>query len=886
VAEEGIDIPEWYHGGGRLRLVPGFHIYSKYVVRFDIERGTMNLAIIEGLLLREKDVKQYISAHTNQWEDLDTEDSTFEPLSEASSNYSYSVTTTGAVATVNTAIPTIEYYCSIEARDVRDNFTPIRPDYAVHHLHSQWIASLTLPGTMPADCRVFVGWHCDKKNLAKGVVALEAVKKLHQVGLLDDHLKPAQVARRHHKRDAHAKLKEDLLKGLLSHANRGRYKKREHLRKIPAILQARWVIPEDEPLKAYLSVISSASNRGDPVPFSIGILTLSALPSTLKFTLMPHLSEVNVTVMSLPSLVTMTAEKLALARAYSDKLLDTLLKKFELKGEYAYYVVPIAQCDTLEDYKNWAVDSIIDWDGARWTTEFIPMTPEAQKVMRMPEVVNWCVKDSRHYGRYFLPREYLHDKGPFDEVPFADPKFKCAADWYLIKARGMINPAQPVIRANLVCRKLNMHNTHNTLLDDSKMMGDVFLIPQYCEIHPFRVATLDHAAMIPSILYHIEMTALIEELRVKLDLPVSNENLMMSMTAPSATMAFDYERLETLGDAFLKAALTLDLFIRFPNYTEGIMSMQMSDLQSNRKLFELAKQAGIPGYVIATQMSRKTWKPLTIDGDDPPAQFLSDKQVADTVEALFGACLLSGNVPAATRAFSIIYGPEFKQSWDAYLPFRRPRPDVDCKLKNDLIDFVEDRLGYTFEDRSLCVEAFKHPSSIENPLISSFQRLEFLGDAILGFLAVRYFFDTYPDLPPGRLVDLKNASVNNAFLACVAVHLGFHAKLEHASSPLANEIDDYLFGIMEAKKKRIAAETRNERRKAMEEEIKARGDGSAASAQALVGDMEKIEVEYWNDVAEPKAISDVFEAVLGAVFLDSKFDPEAVWSVMRKIWKP
>ena len=52
---------------------------------------------------------------------------------------------------------------------------------------------------------------------------------------------------------------------------------------------------------------------------------------------------------------------------------------------------------------------------------------------------------------------------------------------------------------------------------------------------------------------------------------------------------------------------------------------------------------------------------------------------------------------------------------------------------------LEETLGYTFKRKELLLEAITHPSYVRNRLTPCYQRLEFLGDAILGF----YFF-LYP----------------------------------------------------------------------------------------------------------------------------------------------
>jgi ribonuclease-3 len=60
----------------------------------------------------------------------------------------------------------------------------------------------------------------------------------------------------------------------------------------------------------------------------------------------------------------------------------------------------------------------------------------------------------------------------------------------------------------------------------------------------------------------------------------------------------------------------------------------------------------------------------------------------------------------------------------------------------------------------------------ENPGVTSNERLEFLGDAVLGLVVTDHVFRTYPDLPEGHLAQVRAAVVNAGALAEVAEQLG------------------------------------------------------------------------------------------------------------------
>merc|ERR1719189_417133 len=86
----------------------------------------------------------------------------------------------------------------------------------------------------------------------------------------------------------------------------------------------------------------------------------------------------------------------------------------------------------------------------------------------------------------------------------------------------------------------------------------------------------------------------------------------------------------------------------------------------------------------------------------------------------------------------------------------------------------EDLIGYKFNDRSYLLQAFTHASYYPNRLTDCYQRLEFLGDAVLDYLITRHLYEDPRLHSPGALTDLRSALVNNTIFACLAVRHQFH----------------------------------------------------------------------------------------------------------------
>ena len=76
-------------------------------------------------------------------------------------------------------------------------------------------------------------------------------------------------------------------------------------------------------------------------------------------------------------------------------------------------------------------------------------------------------------------------------------------------------------------------------------------------------------------------------------------------------------------------------------------------------------------------------------------------------------------------------------------------------------------------DLSFVEQAFVHESHSKERGVASNERMEFLGDSVLGFITAGWLFERYPDEPEGRLTLRKAAIVNDAQLAQTARRLEF-----------------------------------------------------------------------------------------------------------------
>ncbi|MDO4182809.1 MAG: ribonuclease III [Coriobacteriia bacterium] len=96
---------------------------------------------------------------------------------------------------------------------------------------------------------------------------------------------------------------------------------------------------------------------------------------------------------------------------------------------------------------------------------------------------------------------------------------------------------------------------------------------------------------------------------------------------------------------------------------------------------------------------------------------------------------------------------------------------------------AQDILGYTFQNNQLLLSAITHPSATEGRSVKySYERLEFLGDSILGAIAAYKAFHEYGELDEGGLTRIKVSLVSGASLSEVAESLGFADVIVFGSS--------------------------------------------------------------------------------------------------------
>jgi ribonuclease-3 len=114
---------------------------------------------------------------------------------------------------------------------------------------------------------------------------------------------------------------------------------------------------------------------------------------------------------------------------------------------------------------------------------------------------------------------------------------------------------------------------------------------------------------------------------------------------------------------------------------------------------------------------------------------------------------------------------------------------------------LEEQLDYTFKSTRLFTQAMTH-SSIKDDEHPSNERLEFLGDAVLGLVVTEYIYKVYPDFDEGELTAIKSVVVSHESLLKIARKLklkkyisvgkGITKKRTVPASLIANAVEAFI----------------------------------------------------------------------------------------------
>ncbi|OJD36494.1 dicer-like protein 1 [Diplodia corticola] len=879
VAEEGLDIPDcnlvvrfdlyrtmiqYVQSRGRAR-----HRNSRYLHM--IEQGNMHhRATVMEARQAERVMRQFCEALP---EDrlLKGNDADLDELMQDRKDFRrYTEPSTGANLTYDSSLSVIAHFT---ASLPRQGETVSEPLYIVSSQSSKFLCEIILPENSPIPSAT--GRPCARKAIAKRSAAFEICLQLRAAAYLDENLLPIYTKQLPAMRNARLAL------------NCKKTNAYDMMTKPKLWENTRGTIPEE----LHITVIELPDGLDRPNQ-PLAILTRTSLPNLPEFPLfLDSGSPSRVQLVPLTSVFKCSIDDVQHLTTFTLRAFKDVFNKTyeEDHAKMSYWLAPVRSFYRVLDDGFYGLRDILDWEALEEVQTHIEYrwTPE------MPDdsLLDKYLVDRWDGGRRFFTESLNRTLKPTDPVP-ADAVTGKKAEHKkdilnysisLYKAsRAKADPSwdrkQPVIEGRQVLHRRNM------LAEPEKREGElrskVYLCPEPLRISALRAAVVATIYVFPAIIHRIDQCLIALEACQLLDLNISPELALEAVTKDSDNtdehgeearnfrrgMGNNYERLEFMGDCFLKMATSIALFGQNPDDNEFDFHVKRMCLVCNQNLFETAKELHLTKYVRSMAFSRRTWYPDGLKmlegkghnktGEEVVKHALGDKTVADVCEALIGAAYLTHNTlgdwkpenwdEAVKAVTNLVASPDHTQKkWSEYLDtYEKPSYlDAECTAAQmDLVNQVEREHPYRFRSAKLLRSAFVHPSYPYNyEKVPSYQRLEFLGDSLIDNACITWLVYSFPDKDPQWLTEHKMAMVSNKFLGAVCVKLGFHKHLKYSHSQVEYQIRDYVVEIREAEREAHGAR------------------------------------DYWTTVkSPPKCLPDVVEAYVGALFVDSGHDFGAV----------
>lgn len=431
---------------------------------------------------------------------------------------------------------------------------------------------------------------------------------------------------------------------------------------------------------------------------------------------------------------------------------------------------------------------------------------------------------------------------------------------------------------------------------------------RYLEMDCLPIAYSNFMPYFPGILHYVEIAAVAQKLSNTVLAPVGLSNInqiMDAISTPGSNGKGDYERLEFWGDCLLKYFVSLHLFTRHGLWPEGYLSEEKNRLVSNGRLCQAALDNNLDLFIQADSFASSRWRPLLLNDlkmirqDGQKVRSISSKTLADVVEALLGATDLDISTDNDHRRdqrnleFLKIFLPEldWRLTSDNLFHIMSLMPAPASTAFTAFGSLEERLLGYRFQNRLLLAEALTHPSCPSTSNIgakTSYERVEFLGDSILDKIVVsrliRRVSPRYSTgFPPPLLTILRSTTVNADLLGYFCLGFSFE---ETQTDITVDPGTRYCTTKVEP----VRIFFWNFMRHNGSREIYATQDATRARYLEFRPSIEKeladCRIFPWAllaHVAPEKFYSDIIEAVLAAIFIDSQGDLGAAEEFLSRL---
>ncbi|CAH9091576.1 unnamed protein product [Cuscuta epithymum] len=782
--------------------------------------------------------------------------------SELIDEYSYKVEATGAIVNLRSSVSLLHLYC---ARLPSDRYFKPAPRYDIDKDTNTCILYL------PKSCQIQKVEVQGDVRILKQLACLEACKQLHQVGALTDNLVPDIMEEKDHIQET------------------GVYYNDEQPRFHPPELIGCHGNDSETVFYCYLIKLSQFSYKDTQLQNIILAVKMKLEFGDEKLTFELNvdgdISEVREGQLLYVGMFKLTSEEVNSCRMFQLILLSSLLRKdmnklvgaldrFRNTVGFASFDYLLLPCFSSKPVVDWSVVHSVTFPSENPKDKHIngcsmhgcsPMHTKSGLVYRC-RLKNSLIH-TPHNGSLYYITGILHHLNGDSTLKLKKRKAVSYKDYFKDRhGIDLLYVEEALLHGMFMPTVQNYLKKHWAKKGKEPHNLTVEVPPELCSVimSPLPYDILCSFSYVPSIMHRIESLLLALNLKkmhmdhCTQDVMVPTCKIMEATTSKKCEENFHLESLETLGDSFLKYAASQQLFATCQYAHEGLLSLKKEKLVSNAVLCKLACTKNIPGFIRTEQFDPKTWvipgdystdKSYEVELVSPARKMynfghrtMKSKRVADAVEALIGA-YVSTVGEAAALSFMSWLGLDIQYVRN---PVPRHFPINAQKFVN--VEYLENLLKYKFCDPSLLVEALTHGSFMQSEIPRCYQRLEFIGDAVLDYVITVHLYNKHPGLTPGLLTDLRSCSVNNDCYALCAVKAGLQKQVLYFSTMLQKHITD------------------------------------------TVECVEKLSISStfgWElDISFPKVLGDIIESLAGAILIDSGFNKDKVYECIVPLLEP
>jgi dsRNA-specific ribonuclease len=385
---------------------------------------------------------------------------------------------------------------------------------------------------------------------------------------------------------------------------------------------------------------------------------------------------------------------------------------------------------------------------------------------------------------------------------------------------------------------------------------------------------VEFSLLIPSLLRHIESYYIAAQLVTSTLPAVRFQDLKLVVEAlltPSADDTMNYQRLEHIGDTVLKFLTVTHLFASHPKWHEGYLSEAKDVIVANNRLAQVAIQSKLDRYIMSTPFAPRKWTPAYVESlsgfDLLPKRLMSTKVLADVVEALIGAAYVDGGLQRAAECVQVFLPEVNHQKVDEILR-NGDLLDHSVVYQQDHFASLQRLLDRQFNSLNLLVEAITHPSLTYDFSTASYQRLEFLGDAVLDMVVMQRLSRQIPTLSHNRMHLIKSALNNINFQAFLCMEM---CSEEETSDGTSSAIAAGATNVHQGRRVPLCAFMRYDSFE-MAQAYHAYLERYQELADKIRDSIEHGKNYPWSLLTRleaPKYLSDMVESIFGAVLVDS-----------------